>query len=50
MAAAGLDQRERAIGEFRQAFVLDPDLQLTADTTSPRILDLMGAARAAPPH
>jgi tetratricopeptide (TPR) repeat protein len=50
MAAAGLDQRERAIGEFRQAFALDPTLQLAADTTSPRILDLVSAARPVRAH
>ena len=50
MAAAGLDQRERAIAEFSRAFELDPTLELTADTASPRILDLVGAARAAPPR
>jgi LysM repeat protein len=48
MAAAGLDRRERAIGEFRQAFALDPTLELAEDTTSPRILDLVSAARPAP--
>jgi LysM repeat protein len=48
MAAAGLDRRERAIGEFRQAFLLDPTLELAAGTTSPRILDLVSAARPAP--
>jgi hypothetical protein len=50
MAAAGLDRRERAIGEFRQAFAFDPTLELAADTTSPRILDLVSAARPAPPR
>ena len=50
MAAAGLDRRERAIGEFRQAFVFDPTLELAEDTTSPRILDLVSAARPAPPR
>ena len=48
MAAAGLDRRERAIGEVRQAYVFDPGLQLSEDETSPRILDLVGAARPSP--
>jgi hypothetical protein len=40
-AVAGLDRRERAIGEFRQAFVLDPTLEFAEDTTSPlRSFDL----------
>ena len=50
MAAAGLDRRERAIGEFRQAFAFDPTLELAEDTTSPLILDLVSAARSTPPH
>jgi len=50
MAAAGLDRRERAIGEFRHAFVLDPTLELAEDASSPRILDLVSAARPAQPR
>lgn len=46
-AAAGLDRRERAIAEFRQAFALDPHLDLASDTTSPRIRELVSAARPA---
>jgi LysM repeat protein len=49
IAAAGLDRRARAIGEFRQAFVLDPTLELAEDASSPRILDLVSAARQAQP-
>jgi LysM repeat protein len=48
MAAAGLDQRERAIEEFRRALALDPELRLSPDTTSPRILELVSAAQASP--
>lgn len=49
MAAAGLERRERAIEEFRRAFALDPDLELSAQS-SPRILELAeeaGRERAA---
>lgn len=45
MAAAGLDQRERAIGEFRRAFVLNPKLEIEPEGTSPRIVELLSAAR-----
>jgi hypothetical protein len=45
MAAAGLDRRERAIEEFRSAFVLDPNLEVDPELTSPRIVELLSAAR-----
>lgn len=48
MAAAGLDRRDRAIEEFRQAFALDPGLKLAPEMTSPRILDLASAAQPSP--
>jgi len=48
MAAAGLDRRERAIEEFRRAFVLDPNLELEPEKTSPRIVELLSAARPSP--
>ncbi len=46
MAAVGLDQRDRAIGELRRAFALDPGLRLDPDTSSPRILELAQEARS----
>jgi len=45
MAAAGLDQRERAIGEFRRAFELNPKLQVEPEGSSPRVVELLSAAR-----
>jgi hypothetical protein len=45
MSAAGLEQRERAIEEFRQAFALDPALACPPEDCSPRILELVQAAR-----
>ena len=45
LAAAGLEQRERAISEFRLAFALDPTLELSPDDASPRIQALVAAAR-----
>lgn len=47
-AAAGLEQRERAIEEFRRAFVLNPKLEVEPDRTSPRIAELLSAARPSP--
>jgi LysM repeat protein len=47
-AAAGLERRDRAIAEFREALVLDPHLELASDTTSPRIRELVSAARPDP--
>jgi LysM repeat protein len=46
MAAVGLDQRERAVGELRQTFALDPQLTLDPETSSPRILELAEEARS----
>ena len=48
MAAAGLERRERAIAEFRQALDLAPDLALDPERSSPRVLELVAAARAGP--
>ncbi|MEX2206067.1 MAG: hypothetical protein WEF50_07570 [Myxococcota bacterium] len=48
MAAAGLDRRERAIEEFRRAFVLNPKLEVEPERTSPRIVELLSAARPSP--
>lgn len=45
MAAAGLEQRERAISEFRLAFALDPAFELSPDDASPRMQELAAAAR-----
>ena len=47
-AAAGLDRRERAIEEFRRAYVLDPRLDVAPEMTSPRIVELLSAARPSP--
>ncbi len=44
-ASAGLGQRERAIEEFRRAFAIDSGLRLDAPTESPRIRELVQAAR-----
>jgi tetratricopeptide (TPR) repeat protein len=48
MAAAGLGQREHAIEEFRQALVFAPDLPLDPERSSPRVLELVEAARVSP--
>lgn len=48
MASAGLDRNERAVEAFRQAFALDPSLDFSAETTSPRVLELVSEARAGP--
>jgi LysM repeat protein len=48
MAAAGLGQREHAIAEFREALALAPDLPLDPERSSPRVLELVEAARASP--
>jgi hypothetical protein len=48
MAAAGLGQREHAIAEFRQALALAPDLPLDPERSSPRVLELVEAARVSP--
>jgi len=48
MAAAGLEQRERAIVEFRHALDLAPDLALDPDRSSPRVLELVELARERP--
>lgn len=49
MAAAGLEQRGRAVEEFRLALDLDPSLALDPERTSPRVLELLERARARPP-
>ena len=46
MAAAGLERRERAIAEFRSALAFDPDVALEPERSSPRVLELVDAARA----
>jgi LysM repeat protein len=48
MAAAGLEHRELAIDEFRRALTLDPEVAFDPDRTSPRVLELVTAARAKP--
>ena len=45
-AQTGLDERERAIENFRQALVLDPKVELATDATSPRVRELMALARS----
>ena len=45
-AATGLDRSDRAIAELRHALELDPNLELDADTTSPRILDMVSQLRS----
>jgi|GEM_PF-6173901 len=47
MAAAALDQRERALALFGAAFALDPDIPVTREQTSPRILELVDQAAPA---
>lgn len=49
MAAAGLEQRSRAVEEFRLALDLDPSLALDPEHTSPRVLELLERARERPP-
>jgi LysM repeat protein len=44
-AAAGLGRREHAIEEFRRAFAVDPTLELDPAAQSPRIQELVQAAR-----
>ena len=41
MAAAALDQRERASALFGAAFALEPALELPPEETSPRILEIV---------
>ncbi len=48
LAAAGLEERDRAISEFRLAFALDPGLKLSPEDASPRIQELVAAARRPP--
>jgi hypothetical protein len=48
MAAAGLEHRELAIDEFRRALTLDPEVSFDPDRTSPRVLELVTAARSKP--
>jgi LysM repeat protein len=45
LSAAGLEQRERAIAEFRRAFDVDPALRCPPDDCSPRVMELVDAAR-----
>jgi hypothetical protein len=45
MAAAGLEHRELAIDEFRRAIHLDPEVAFDPEKTSPRVLELVTAAR-----
>ena len=47
MAAAGLEDRERALAEFERAFALDPDAQLAFEDQSPRLVELLQLAKAA---
>jgi LysM repeat protein len=49
MAAAALDQRERAIALFRASLALEPQPSLAREETSPRILELVEEARARAP-
>jgi LysM repeat protein len=46
MAAAGLERPERAVDEFQDALGLAPDLTLDPERSSPRVVELMDAARA----
>jgi tetratricopeptide (TPR) repeat protein len=46
MAAAALDQRERALEHFRASLDLEPRPSLAREDTSPRILELVEEARA----
>jgi len=45
MAAAGLEDRERALAEFERAFALDPEVRLAPEDQSPRLLELFQLAR-----
>ena len=47
-AEVGLGRREWAVRELRHAFALNPRLELTAETTSPRLLELVSEARTNP--
>jgi hypothetical protein len=49
LAAAGLEQREHAIAQLRRAIALDPDLGLTPEDQSPRVLELLQEARSQHP-
>ena len=46
MAAAGLEDRERAVAEFGRALALDPATELDVDDRSPRLVELYEIARA----
>jgi hypothetical protein len=46
MAAAGLEDRKRAIAEFERAFALDPTAKLAPEDRSPRLVELVEASRA----
>jgi len=46
MAAAGLEQRERAIEEFRHALDLEPNLAVDPQRSSPRVVELVEMARS----
>jgi LysM repeat protein len=46
MSQVGLEQRERALEELRQAFALDPTLEIPPEDASPRILDLVVEVRS----
>ncbi len=48
LAAAGLEDRERAINELRVAFSLDPNVMPDPEDRSPRIDELIAAAREPP--
>jgi hypothetical protein len=45
MAAAGLERRDQAVGEFGRALALDPTVQLAPDDRSPRLVELYETAR-----
>ena len=49
-AATGLDRRDRAVEEFRRALAFDPKLELSSDEASPRVRELLAAARSTPAH
>lgn len=46
LSAAGLEQREGAIAEFRRALEVDPSLACPPEDCSPRIQELVDAARS----
>jgi LysM repeat protein len=48
LAATGLEDRERAISEMRVAFTLDPEVVPAPEDRSPRIDELIAAARESP--